>query len=224
MTVRVQKDIEKLKQRLLEMGLVIEEVFSKAVRCVQKRDITLAREIIEGDRAVDIAEVDLEEECLKTLALYQPVAADLRLIVAVMKINNDLERIGDLAVNIAERILTLSQRQDVELPFDFNRMSSVVRDMLKKSIDSLVKLDKQKAREVLACDEEIDSIHRAMYSTASENMRQSPNKIEYLLNAIAISRYLERIADHITNIAEDVIYLIEGEIVRHNIKEGQDKK
>lgn len=220
MPMRIQRDIAKLKQRLLEMSVRVEEVFSRTIRCVKDRDATAARLLIDGDRDIDLAEVDLEEECLKTLALNQPVASDLRLLVTVLKINNDLERIGDLAVNIAERVLTLADHTEVPLPFDFNRMSGIAQVMLHRSIEALVNLDKTTAYEVLAQDREIDTIHREMYRTASQEMCEKPGQIEFLLHGIAVSRYLERIADHATNIAEDVIYLVDGEIVRHNIEGG----
>lgn len=220
MPMRIQRDIAKLKQQMLEMSVRVEEVFSRTIRCVKERDAAAAQVIIDGDRALDIAEVDLEEECLKTLALNQPVATDLRFIVAVLKINNDLERIGDLAVNIAERVLTLADHAEVPLPFDFNRMSGIAQIMLHRSIEALVNLDKGTAYEVLAQDREIDTIHREMYRAASKEMCAKPGQIESLLHGIAVSRYLERIADHATNIAEDVIYLVDGEIVRHHIGEG----
>ncbi len=218
MPLRIQRDISKLKQGLIEMSVMVEEQFFKAQQSVRERNAALARAVVEKDRAVDLKEVDLEEECLKTLALNQPVATDLRLIVAVLKINNDLERIGDLAVNIAERMLTLAEHGDVPFPFDCNRMSGIVHTMLRQSIEALVNLDKAIAYEVLAQDGEIDTIHRQMYGAAAAEMRARPEQIEYLLHAVAISRYLERIADHVTNIAEDVIYLIDGEIIRHQVK------
>ncbi len=221
MPMRIQRDIAKLKQRLLEMSVQVEEVLSRAIRCVKERDTAAAQAIIAGDRELDIAEVDLEEECLKTLALNQPVAGDLRLIVTVLKINNDLERIGDLAVNIAERVLSLADHPEITLPFDFNRMSGVAQVMLHRSIEALINLDKTTAYEVLAQDGEIDTMHREMYQAASQEMRKNPDRIELLLHGIAISRYLERIADHVTNSAEDVIYLVDGEIVRHHTGDGQ---
>ncbi len=220
MPLRIQRDIAKLKNRLLEMGLKIEETFARAVQCVRERDTVLAEKIVAGDREIDLAEVDLEEECLKTLALNQPVAGDLRLIVTVLKINNDLERIGDLVVNMAERVVTLAKHPEVEMPFDFGRMAHIAHIMLHVAIEALVNLDKSRAYEVLARDEEIDTMHREMYKTAGRLMREHPDQSEILLHGIALSRYLERIADHATNIAEDVIYLVDGEIVRHHVKEN----
>jgi len=216
MPLRIQRDIVKLKNRLLEMGITIEEVFARAVQCVRERDAEAAKTIIAGDREIDLAEVDLEEECLKTLALNQPVAGDLRLIVTVLKINNDLERIGDLVVNMAERVITLAEHPEVELPFDFTRMAHTAHVMLHTAIESLVNIDRERAIEVLARDEEIDTMHREMYAMAGCMLREHPEKAEIILHAIALSRYLERIADHVTNIAEDVIYLVDGEIVRHH--------
>ncbi len=220
MPMRIQRDIAKLKTRLLEMGLKIEETFARAVQCVRDRNTQMASAIVAGDREIDLAEVDLEEECLKTLALNQPVAGDLRLIVTVLKINNDLERIGDLVVNMAERVITLAAHPEVELPFDFSRMAHTAHLMLHASIEALVNLDKSRAYEVLARDEEIDTMHREMYQRAGQMLRERPGQAEILLHGIALSRYLERIADHATNIAEDVIYLVDGEIVRHQVKEA----
>ena len=160
-------------------------------------------------------EVDLEEECLKILALYQPVAADLRFIVSVLKINNDLERIADLAVNIAERTLGVSCEGRVPVPFDLGEMGRKVQTMLKKSLDALVNLEPQAAREVCHLDDEVDDIHKKNYRLVKEQIRKNPERIDSLIQYISVSRHLERIADLATNIAEDVLYMIEGEIVRH---------
>jgi phosphate transport system protein len=160
-------------------------------------------------------EVEIEEECLKVMALYQPVAVDLRFLVAVIKINNDLERIGDQAVNIAERIQSLAKSKTKGFVFDYSIMAEKVQSMLKMSLDSLVYMDIGRAFRVLTMDDEVDNIQGEAYSQIKRAMREDPENMTYLINLFLISRHLERIADHTTNISEEVIYLIEGEIVRH---------
>jgi phosphate transport system protein len=211
----LQKEIERLKKKLLTLGAVVEDCVRKAVCSIADRDLKLADQVIASDPQIDEMEVDVEEDCLKTLALHQPVAIDLRFIIAVLKINSDLERIGDLAVNIAERATYLATKERVDIPFDFPKMSSLAQIMLKKSLDSLVNMDSRLAREVMASDDEVDALHREMYSRVQEKILSDQSRIDCLINLLAVSRQLERIADHTTNIAEDVIYMVEGEIVRH---------
>ncbi|GAB4294958.1 MAG: phosphate signaling complex protein PhoU [Myxococcota bacterium] len=217
MPVRLKREIEKLKARLLTMSAKIEESVHLAVKSVEESDRTLAERVIAGDEEIDKLEVDTEEECLKILALYQPVAIDLRYIIAVLKINNDLERIGDLAVNIAERGLQLCERERVAPPLNLSSMAEKAQIMLRKSLDALVNLDAVSAREVCAADQEIDDIHRNMYCLIEEAVAKTPASFQSFILLLGISRNLERIADHATNIAEDVIYLTSGEIIRHGI-------
>jgi phosphate transport system protein len=219
MTQHFQKEIETLKRRLLSLGTVVEETVRSAVQAVSDRDRKLAARIIEGDMAIDNLEVSIEEECLKLLALHQPVAIDLRFLIAVIKMNSDLERIADLAVNIAERAAFLATQPPLEIPFDFPAMSAKTQAMLRHSLDALVNLDGRLAAEVCRDDDEIDAINREMYACVREGMRANPDAVERLLHMLAVSRHLERIADHATNIAEDVIYMVEGEIVRHKAEE-----
>ena len=211
----IRREIEKLKKMILSLSAVVEERVQKAVRSIEERDAALASEVIEGDGEIDRAEVGVEEECLKILALHQPVAIDLRFIVAVLKINNDLERIGDLAVNIAERAQFLCQDEGIEAPFDFVEMSEKALAMLRKSLDALMDMDPDLAREVCASDDEVDEINRDMYAKIAEGVHQNPEHTAPLLSYLSASRHLERIADHATNISEDIIYMIEGEIIRH---------
>ena len=171
---------------------------------------------METDWEIDEMEVDIEEECLKILALHQPVAVDLRFLIAVIKINNDLERIADEALNIAERVISIAKREDPGFRFDYVAMASKAEKMLKHSLDALVNLDVDLSFKVVMLDDAVDALHREAYQGACEEMRNKPGAIKYLLNYYLISRHLERIADHATNIAEEVIYLIEGEIVRHS--------
>ena len=163
-------------------------------------------------------EVDLEEECLKTLALHQPMAVDLRMIIAILKINNDLERIGDLAVDATERALVLTTLPPINFPFDIPTMSQAVQKMLAHSLDALVNQDLALAEEVCASDDAVDAIHSEVFIRVEEEIVKHPEHIQQLLTFLSVSRYLERIADHATNIAEDVIYLIKGNIVRHQEK------
>ena len=215
MAMHLRREIERLKKMVLSMSAVVEENVHRAVVAIEQRDDDLARQVIAADGEIDRTEIDVEEECLKILALHQPVAIDLRLIVAVLKINNDLERIDDLAVNIAERALFLSHQPRVRVPFDFPTMADKVRTMLKSSLDSLVNLDAGLARTVCASDDEVDDINRQMYDQVKQGISEHPEAMESLIHLLSVSRHLERIADHATNIAEDVLYMLEGEIVRH---------
>jgi phosphate transport system protein len=217
MTMHLAREVEKLKKRILALGADVEEVLQQAVQSLDRMDGTLARQVAENDDRIDNMEVDLEEDCLKVLALYQPVANDLRFIVSVLKINNDLERIADLAVNIAERVLDLLEHERIAVPFEFPTMSQKVYDMVKNSLDALVNLDQRLAREVMALDDEVDALHHNSYRLVMDRIRQEPQHIEPLICYLVVSRYLERIADQATNIAEDVVYLIEGKIVRHTM-------
>lgn len=212
----VHREIEKLKQQLLALASLVEQRLDTAVRSVQNRDLKLAGSVIASDSEIDDKEVDLEEDCLKVLALHQPVAVDLRLIVAILKINSDLERIGDLAVDIAERAKHLAGHLPIEIPFNCDEMSQQVQTMLQRSLDAFVNLDSDMARDVCIRDDAVDDIHSNMYTSIEEAMRAHPDHIELLTSYLSVSRYLERIADHATNIAEDVMYLIEGNIVRHS--------
>jgi phosphate transport system protein len=215
MSVIFENEIAKLKKHLLTLGAVVEGRVASAVTAVQDRDTEAARAVIEGDPEIDRGEVDLEEECLKLLALHKPVAHDLRFIIAAIKINTDLERIADLAVNIAERAQSLADRPASAHPFDAEAMSSRVQAMLKKSLDAFVNLDAGQAREVMSMDDAIDEMNRDMYTRLREEVLKNPQAIDRLIQLQSVSRALERIADHTTNIAEDIVYLVEGVIVRH---------
>jgi phosphate transport system protein len=215
MTAHMQKEIENLKTRLLALCAAVEKSLCLAVQSVKGRDASLARGVIDDDTQTDQMEVDLEEECLKILALHQPVAIDLRFIITALKINNDLERIGDLAVNIAERGEFLAGQEPVNVPFDFETMAEKTQWMVTESIDSLVDMDCKRAYEVCAADDEVDAINRKMYKQVETSIVAHPGWAQSLLHLLSISRHLERVADHATNIAEDVIYMVEGKIVRH---------
>lgn len=219
MSRHLEREIGKLKKQILGLSAMVEESLQKAVSSLDRRDAVLACDVIECDREVDSMEVDIEEECLKILALHQPVANDLRLIVTVLKMNDELERIGDLAVNMAQRSRDLSSLPRIELPFEFHRMADRAQWMLARAIDAVIGLDSDLARDVWGSDREVDGYHRDMYSNAKSRIHDNREEVESILHWMSVSRFLERIADHATNIAKDVIYLVEGEIVRHRGKE-----
>lgn len=215
MTTHLQREIDRLKKEILFMGAEVESALRKAVEALITRNSKLAEEVIKSDEEMDQLEVEIEEECLKILALHQPVAIDLRYVIAILKINNDLERIGDLGVNIAERAVYLSSHAPIDLPLDFRGMAEMAQLMLKRSLDALVNLDTTLARQVRASDDEVDAINRYMYTLMEDYIKENPQRISEVLHLLSASRHLERVADQATNIAEDVIYMVEGEIVRH---------
>jgi phosphate transport system protein len=219
MPIRLQKELQKLKKRILSLGTMAEERVRMAIQAVQTRDATLAMKIVDADNEIDESEVEVEEECLKLLALYQPVAVDLRFLTAVIKINNDLERIGDQAVNIAERVATIARRPPVKVPFDYKSMAEKTEAMLRESLDALVNLDADLAYKVCLKDDEVDDMNREIYDKVKDAIRSDPERVGYLINLLLVSRHLERIADLATNIAEEVIYMVEGELSRHKMKE-----
>jgi phosphate transport system protein len=215
----LEREVENLKKRILALSATVEDNVYKAVQALTERNSALAEEIIKTDPDIDQTEVTIEEECLKVLALHQPVAVDLRFIIAILKINNDLERMGDLAVNIAERAMFLATREAPGLPLDLPLMAEKTKSMMRKSLDSLIRQDTKLAYEVLAADDEVDAMNREMYKKIQDGIRMKPDKLETLIHLLSCSRHLERIADHATNIAEDVIYMIDGVIVRHRAED-----
>lgn len=222
MRVHLQRDVEKLKRQILALSAEVENDVRAAVRAVEDRDDQLARQVVDREAQMNAMEVDVEDNCLKILALHQPVAADLRYIIAVLKINQDLERIGDLAVHIAERGLFLCGQSPISIPFRLGEMTDKTQAMLKKVLDAFVNLNDVAAHEVCAADSEIDAINRDIFQQVKKAVMQNPALFEPLLQIMHIARHLERIADHATNIGEDLIYLIEGRIVRHT-QEVSDK-
>jgi phosphate transport system protein len=219
MTRHLAMEIDKLKQELLHLGAVVQEAVEKAVKAFLERDAALAASVVDGDLEIDRMEVRLEEECLKVLALHQPVAEDLRYIVAILKINSDLERVGDLAVHIAEKTASLSGPTSAGVPDGFHEMAAKSQAMFRKSLDAFVSLDAALATVISRGDDDVDDLNRRISREMKAQMRAHPEDLDNLMNILSISRHVERIADHATNIAEDVIYLVEGEIVRHKAKE-----
>lgn len=227
MTIHFIKEVDYLKDMILRLSGQVEALLEMAVQSVMSRDAAMATKVLDTDREIDLAEIDVEEECLKILALYQPVAHDLRFIIAVLKINNDLERIGDLAVNIAERAIFLAGQTMPSTDFDFPHMADMAKTMLRESLDALLKQNVRLAIHVRESDDEVDQLNRDMYEQIKESIRREPQHLDALIHLLSISRHLERVADHATNIAEDVIYMIKGEIVRHRFQryeehEGED--
>lgn len=215
MTRHLQRELNRLKKSLLFLGAMAEERVRMSRNAIKNRDGELAQKIIDMDYEIDEKEVEIEEECLKILALHQPVAVDLRFLSAVIKINNDLERVGDEAVNIAERVLILSKRKRYYIPFDYSLMAKKTEFMLNRSLDAVVNMDVDGAVKVCDSDDEVDNLQKKAYEVITQAITNTPDKVDYLLNLLLISKHLERIADHATNIAEEVVYMIEGEIVRH---------
>lgn len=215
MSKHLQTDLQHLERHLLRLGADVEEAVRKSIAALVERREDLATEVRQGDVAIDAREVEIEEECLKVLALHQPVAGDLRFVAACLKINNDLERIGDLAVNIAERAKELCTEALVHVPANLREMSERVTMMLRSSLDAFVRGNAAGARAVLAADDEVDRLHRDNLDKLLQRMREDSDLIDRSERLISISRNLERIADHATNIAEDVVYLVDGDIIRH---------
>jgi phosphate transport system protein len=215
MSKHLLRDVEDLKNKIIHMGSVIEDRVYQATMSVINHDVKLANAVIKGDAEIDQMEVDIEDEGLKILALHQPVAIDLRFIIAILKINNDLERVGDLAVNVAERAAFLATQKGFKIPFDVYKMAVKSEGMLTRSIDALMNLDVRQARLVRAEDDEMDAMNREMYDKVREQLPETPEQFNCLFHAVSIGRHLERIADHATNIAEDVVYLVDAEIIRH---------
>jgi len=215
MTFHFRRELEQLKTAILSLSAVVEESVWQAVNSVDKRDAELAQKVIDGDPRINALEVEIEEEALKLLALYQPVANDLRFVITIIKMNNDLERIGDLAVNIAERSLYLATRGTINIPLELLSMAGKTRDMLRMSLDALVNMDTKLARKVCLLDEEVDQINGEIFNQVKSAVPLHLDRINSLLNLMLVARHLERIADLSTNIAEDVIYLAEGVIIRH---------
>ncbi len=201
---------------ILSMGAMVEERFNNMVTAIESFDMDIAKQIIKSDYEIDEMDVEIEEECLKIIALHQPVAVDLRFLAAVLKINKELERIGDEAVNVAQRIQTISKKRETDFIFDYSLMAEKAQTMLKMSLDALVNLDVDAALKVLTMDDRVDEIKNDAYRLIKDAIRNTPDHVEYLINLLLISRHLERMADHATNIAEEVVYMVEGEIVRHS--------
>ena len=212
------EELEELNQALLEMGGLVESSIHTSVQALVENDDRLARRVVEDESLINKMELDIDARVTRLLALNQPVAGDLRLLVMCLKINTDLERMGDLAVNVAERAISLNRlsaplgRPLIEMP----RMASMVEDMLHRTLDSFVRRDADQAQAILPADDDVDRIRDGVYAELIATMRRDPSLVEAAIHLMFVARSLERIADHTTNIAEDVIYLVRGVDVRHH--------
>ena len=215
MAIHLLRDLEDLKRELLLLGGLVEEAAQKGILTVIDRRADLVEEVIAGDREIDDREVHLEEECLKVLALHRPVANDLRFVLTVIKVNNDLERVGDLARNLAKRGRDLAHWPAVPVPAEIRTMADRVRAMLHGCLNAVVESDTGLARRVLEMDEEVDTLHKQIFSLLQDRMKSSSEQVEAHIQLLSVSRYLERMADLATNIAEDVVFLVEGVVIRH---------
>jgi phosphate transport system protein len=215
MNIHFLRELERLKEHLLRLSARVEQAVAEAMHSVEARDQVLAKRVMAYDKEIDRTEVDLEEECLKVLALHQPVAGDLRFVISVLKINNDIERIADLAGHIAAQAAHLAVQPPRALPPNLPKMAKAAREMLRMSLDALVNLDSGTAKAVLQADDQVDTWHRETFQWCQCALQANATEPDYPIRCMSISRHLERIADHATNIAEDVLYMLEGEIVRH---------
>jgi phosphate transport system protein len=215
MAKHLQRDLDNLQRDLLALAGLVEAAIHKAIQALRDRDPRLAREVIAGDSQIDSEENHIDEECLKILALHQPVAIDLRRIVSAMMINTDLERMGDLAEEMAERAIHLAKLPLLPIPEKLQRMTDLTTMMVRQSLDSFVNLDIQEAQAVMRMDDEVDRYNNEIINELVQAMKSSPALVDPGLSMFLAVRHLEHIADHATNIAEDVVYLVEGEIIRH---------
>lgn len=215
MALAGQKHFEQLRQRILALGLMVEEAVAKAVRVVRERNETLAREVIASDSAIDRAEILVEEDCLKFLALHQPAARDLRFTIAVLKVNSDLERMGDLAKNICKRVLFLMSWNRQPFPVDFLEIASLAQTMIRQALDALVDGDADLARKVWAQDQKLDKTYHKLQKQIFELIRTQADQIEPLMRLFAIARHFERLGDMAAHVAQEVIHVVDADIVRH---------
>jgi phosphate transport system protein len=214
---RFHEEIEALKQTLLAMGGLVEDQIRRVMQALLERNDALALEVIERDRQVNAYDIEVDETCVNLLALHQPAAGDLRFITTAMKIVTDLERIGDQAVNIAQRALELSQEPQLKPYIDLPRMAEKAQRMVKESLDAFVARDTELARRVCAADGEVDALKEQIFRELLTFMMEDARTIPRAIRLILISRFLERVADHATNIAEMVVYMVEGKMVRHTL-------
>src|SRR6266545_1908099 len=211
-----QTDLDQLKTRLLEMGGLAEERVRAAVGSLVNRDAEAVSRVLDGDKPINQLHIEIDNRCFTLLALHQPMAVDLRAIVSAVKINTDLERVGDLAVNIAEAVVRYMRNPPVKELIDIPRMASIAQSMLRDALDAYVRRDTALAQSVLDCDDELDALKTQVFRELLTYMLQDPTTIEPALDLILISRHLERIGDHATNIAEDVIFMVSAQDVRHH--------
>lgn len=219
MTKQIEEDLAEINKRIAHIGGLVEQALDKSLAALLDLNPKLAREVMQSDTVVDDLENEVEELCLNVLALRQPVARDLRVVCGILKINSDLERMADLAVNIAERAEVLSSVPPLPFRPDVTRLAATAKRMLQDSLDSLVKQDAVLAYSVWKADIEADKLYRELIGQAIQFMREHPDRIGDVMHLVGALRNLERLADHTTNIAEDVIFMVGGRIVRHHMRE-----
>ena len=210
---------ELLKRKLLELSALVEENARRCVLAIRSRDRQAARSVIEADHEIDELEISIEEDCIAMLQAGTLTSGQIQLVVAILKINGDLERIGDLAANVAWRVLSIGQHDQLILPNELMALAERTTAMLKHSLDALVNMDPALARDVCVWDQEVDQLNRSMYALVRDRILASPPQTERLIHLLSISRYLERMADYSTNIAENVVFVAEGKIIRHRRNE-----
>jgi phosphate transport system protein len=212
------EELEDLQGRLLEMGTLVESAIHQSVQALEERSEELARQVLGNEDRINHLEIEIDELAVRLLALQQPMARDLRFLTAAIKINTDLERMGDLAVNIVERAMALIQRPAVKPSIDMPQMARTVESMVRKSLDAFVKREPELARSVLLADDTVDQLRDTIITELVSFMQDNPAKIPQGLDLILVARHLERIADHATNIAEDTLFLVKGVDVRHHLE------
>ncbi len=215
MTNQKEQELEKLKERLLTMGSFVEDAIRKSMKALMERDRQLALEVIDGDAIVNNFDVDIEEECIRFIALWQPTGSNLRFVTTAIRIITDLERMGDLAVDICERALELENEPPLKPYIDLPRMAEASQKMLKESLDAFVARDADLAMQVCTSDDFVDNLNQQIFNELLVFMLQDPKNISRAVRLTYITKYLERIADHATNIAEMVVYLVKGKVIRH---------
>ena len=215
MSMHLQRDLEAVEQNLLNQSSMVEPMVFRACHSLRELRADIVQEVLASEETINYREVEIEEECLKILALHQPVARDLRRVATVLKINSDLERIADLAVNIGERTHSLMLYPDFQMPPNLDKMAEAAISMVRDALDAFVRLDVEAAREVCLRDDRVDELNRQVITDVQALIEANPSDIEPAFHFYSASRHVERIADHATNIAEDVIYLVDGEIARH---------
>ena len=215
------EELKSLKEKLLEMGARAEEQIALAVRGLKDREEKLACQVLDREEAINLLDIEVDEMCLSLLALRQPMATDLRFITSAMKISGDLERIGDLAVNIAERTIDLLKQPELKPLIDIPRMAGLAQEMVRDALNAFINRDDALARDVVLRDDQVDQLENQVFRELLTYMMQDPGTISVAVDLILVGRHLERIADHATNIGEDVIYMVRGKTIKHHIEEGR---
>ncbi len=215
------EELKELKEKLLEMAARAEEQIALAIRALKDREEGMACQVLDREEAINLLDIEIDEMCLRLLALRQPMATDLRFITSAMKISNDVERIGDLAVNIAERTIDLLKAPQLKPLIDIPRMAQMSQEMVRDAINAFINGDDKLAREVCERDDSVDELNDQVFRELLTYMMQDPGTISRAVDLILVGRHLERIADHATNIGEDVIYMVKGKTIKHHIEEGR---